>query len=399
MAALTAAEQGLNVALVEPNEKLGRKVRITGKGRCNVTNNCPVGPFLENVPTNPKFLYSCLTAFPPAAAMAFFEGLGVPLKTERGDRVFPVSDNAHDIADALARRCRELGVRHVRARALAVERDGTGRVRAVTTEGGEIPCAGAVLCTGGLSYPATGSRGDGYAIAAALGHDIVPARPSLVPLESPADWCAQLAGFSPRNVDLTVYEDGRVLSRERGEMLFTHFGVSGPLVLSASARMRRWGERHYSLSIDFKPALDERALDGRILRDFEKYRNRDFANALDELLPRSMIPVAVRLSGVPGQTKVHDVTRAQRRELIRVLKAFPVPVSGPRPVEEAIVTGGGADVRQVDPRTMESRLVPGLYFAGEILDVDAYTGGFNLHIAWATGRCAGLAVGKDTGHG
>lgn len=395
MAAVTAAEQGLSVALLEPNEKLGRKVRITGKGRCNVTNDCGVKTLLENVPTNPKFLYSSVTAFPPAAAMEFFEGLGVPLKIERGDRVFPVSDDANDIADALVRRLRALGVRHVRDRALGIAVDGGGSVRAVTTDRGEIPCQGAVLATGGLSYPATGSTGDGYAMAAALGHDIVPTRASLVPLESPAPYCAELAGFAPRNVDLTALEDGRPIYAERGEMLFAHFGVTGPLVLSASAHMRRWGERTYALAVDFKPALRLEKLDERMLRDFEKYRNRDLSNALTDLLPRSMIPVALRLADIPARTKVHDVTRAQRQALGALLKAFPVPVSGPRPVAEAIVTGGGVDVRQVDPRTMRSKLVRGLYFAGEILDVDAFTGGFNLQIAWATGRCAGLALGRD----
>lgn len=394
MAALTAAEQGLSVALLEPNEKLGRKVRITGKGRCNVTNDCGVKTLLENVPTNPKFLYSSVTAFPPAATMEFFEGLGVPLKTERGNRVFPVSDDANDIADALVRRLRELGVPHVRNRALGIAAEG-GAVRAVRTDKGEMACKAAVLATGGLSYPATGSTGDGYAMAAALGHDIVPPRASLVPLESPAAYCGKLAGFAPRNVDLTVLEDGRPIYTERGEMLFAHFGVTGPLVLSASAHMRRWGERTYALSIDFKPALSAEKLDERILRDFEKYRNRDLANALTDLLPRSMIPVVLDLAGVPARTKVHDVTRAQRQTLGALLKAFPVPVSGPRPVAEAIVTGGGVDVRQADPRTMMSKLVRGLYFAGEILDIDAYTGGFNLQIAWATGRCAGLALGKE----
>ncbi len=397
MAAGTAAEQGASVALLEPNEKLGRKVRITGKGRCNVTNNCSVKAFLENVLTNPKFLYSSITAFPPEAAMAFFEGLGVPLKTERGDRVFPVSDDANDVAEALARWLRGLGVRVVRNSALSVALDETGAVRAVVTDRGEMACRAAVLATGGVSYPATGSTGDGCRMASALGHRIVAPRASLVPLESPAPYCAAMAGFAPRNVDLTVLEDGKRIYKERGELLFSHFGVTGPLVLSASAHMRRWGERRYELEIDFKPALDEEKLDARVLRDFEKYRNRDFLNALADLAPRSLIPVLAEMSGVPGETKVHDVTREQRRALVRTLKHFPVPVSGPRPIAEAIVTSGGVDVREIDPRTMGSKLVPGLYFAGEILDVDAYTGGFNLQIAWATGRRAGLSAGGEHG--
>lgn len=398
MAALTAAQRGLDVVLLEPNAQLGRKVRITGKGRCNVTNACDVRTFLGNVPTNPKFLFSALAAFPPSAAMAFFEDLGVPLKTERGGRVFPVSDRAHDIADALARELLRLGVRHVRNRAQSVALDGIGAVRAVATDRGEICCRAAVICTGGLSYPATGSTGDGYAMAAALGHRIIPPRASLVPLESPAAYCAELAGFAPRNVDVTLLKDGAALCTERGEMLFAHFGVTGPLVLSASARIRRWSEGTYALAIDFKPGLDREKLDGRILRDFEKYRNRDMGNALTDLAPRSLIPVLLRLAEIPANTKVHDVTRSQRLRLVDTLKAFPVPLSGPRPVAEAIVTGGGVDVRQVDPRTMQSKRTPGLYFAGEVLDVDGYTGGFNLHIAWATGRKAGMALeGEQNG--
>ncbi len=395
MAAIAAAEQGRDAALLEPSEKLGRKVRITGKGRCNLTNACDVKAFLENVPTNPKFLYSAVTAFPPAAAMEWFESLGVPLKTERGNRVFPVSDDANDVAEALIRRLKALGVRHVRNRAIDIAVE-DGAVRAVVTDRGEIPCASAILCTGGLSYPATGSTGDGYALAAKLGHTVVPARASLVPLESSASYCAELSGFSPRNVDVRLLEDSKVIYTERGEMLFAHFGVTGPLVLSASAHIRHWGERRYGLAIDFKPALSPEKLDERVLRDFEKFHNRDIANGLAELLPKSLIPVVLCLADIPGETKVHSVTREQRLRLGGVIKAFPVPLTAPRPVAEAIVTGGGVDVRQVDPRTMRSKLVRDLYFAGEILDVDAYTGGFNLHIAWATGRKAGLAAGEDT---
>ncbi len=395
MAAGTAAEHGLKVVIVEPNERYGQKLRITGKGRCNVTNHCDVRTFLANVVSNPKFLYSAATAFSPSDVMDFFEDrLGVPLKTERGGRVFPVSDNAHDIADALSRWCETLGVGHVygRAAGLAVE---DGRLRGVVTSRGMIPCAAAIVCTGGKSCPSTGSTGDGYALAASVGHTVVPPRPSLVPLISSAPYCAELAGFSPRNVDLTVYEDGKAVYTERGEMLFAYYGVTGPLVLTASAHMR-WGEKKYDLSVDFKPALDSRKLDERILRDLEKFKNRDMGNALGELLPRSLIPVMLRLAQIPPETKAHDLTRAQRQALGQVIKALPVPVSGPwEPANSAIVTGGGVDVRQIDPRTMGSKLVRGLYFAGEVLDVDAYTGGYNLQIAWSTGRCAGRAVGKE----
>ncbi len=327
--------------------------------------------------------------------MAFFEGLGVPLKVERGNRVFPVSDSANEISDRLEAWTAERGVRLVRNRVLSVETDGDGAVCAVTTDRGPIPCRAVILCTGGVSYPGTGSTGDGYRMAESLGHHIVAPRGSLVPLESPDWFCPELAGFAPRNVELTVLENGKIIFRELGELLFTHFGVSGPLVLSASAHMRRFGENDYRLLIDFKPALDETKLDERILRDFEKYRNRDFSNALSDLAPRSLIPVLVKLSGIAPDTKVHSVTRTQRKELIRIFKAFPVSVSGPRPVAEAIVTSGGVDVKEIDPRTMASRIVPGLFFAGEIIDVDAYTGGFNLQIAWATGRCAGAAAGRE----
>jgi predicted Rossmann fold flavoprotein len=391
MAAGTAASRGLSTILLEPNDRLGCKLRITGKGRCNLTNNCGVKEFLANVPTNPKFLYSCLTAFSPADAMGFFESIGLALKTERGNRVFPVSDSANEAADRLANWVKAQGVLIVKARAVAVERE-NGSVSAVRTDKGRISCRAVIVCTGGLSYSATGSTGDGYDFAANLGHTVTLQCPSLVPLECAESFCSELAGFSPRNVTLTAFEDGRPVYRELGEMLFTHFGVSGPLVLSASAHMRRFEICKYTLAIDFKPALDEEKLDARILRDFSKFANRDFANALSALEAYSFIPVLVRCTGIAPETKVHDITRVQRRGLVALLKAFPLTVIGPRPVEEAVVTAGGVDVRQVDPRTMQSKLVPGLYFAGEILDTDAYTGGFNLQIAWATGRCAGSHV-------
>lgn len=393
MCAGTAAERGLSVLLLEPNEKMGRKLRITGKGRCNITNNCSLKEFLTNVPTNPKFLYSSLTAFSAQDVMAFFEDIGVAVKTERGNRVFPLSDNANEVGDRLTAWCRASGVTivHEKAREVLVS---DGAVCGVRTEKQTIACAAAALCTGGKSYPLTGSRGDGYAMAEKLGHSLAPLRASLVPLESPDTFCAELAGFAPRNVTLSVFEDGKLIFKELGEMLFSHFGVTGPLVLSASAHMRHWGQKNYSLAIDFKPALDEDKLDERILRDFARYSNRDFGNALEDLAARSFIPVLVRLSGIPAGQKVHSVTRAQRMELVRLLKAFPVAVSGPRPLDEAIVTSGGVDVKQLNPRTMESKLVKGLFFAGEVLDLDAYTGGFNLQIAWATGRCAGSHVLK-----
>lgn len=393
MCAGTAAEAGVRVLLLEPNDKLGRKLRITGKGRCNCTNNCDTRGFMANVPTNPKFLYSCLNAFPPERTMAFFESIGVALKTERGNRVFPVSDSANELADALGAWLHGLGVRVVKTRAREILTE-NGAASGVWTDAGVISCRAAALCTGGRSYPITGSRGDGYGMAERLGHHIMAQRPSLVPLESPDEFCAELAGFAPRNVTLRVYEDGRLIFEELGEMLFTHFGVSGPLVLSASALMRRFGECRYALAIDFKPGLDAEKLDERLLRDFAKYANRNFANALDELAARSFIPVLIRQSGIAPEQKVNSITREQRHRLGALFKAFPVRVSAARPIDEAIVTSGGVDVREVEPRTMRSKLVSGLYFAGELLDVDAYTGGFNLQIAWSTGHCAGRNIGE-----
>lgn len=315
---------------------------------------------------------------------ALFEGLGVALKTERGNRVFPESDRADDIADALTKLARENGVRVLRERATRILTDEAGAVRAVASGGGEIECEAAVICTGGLSYPGTGSTGDGYRMAGELGHTIRPCRPSLVPLESPDAWCREMQGFSLRNVELSAYEDEKLIYKALGEMLFTHFGVSGPLVLSASAHMRRFGECRYRLSIDLKPGLDEKKLDARLLRDFEKYSNREFRNSLGDLAGRAMIPVLVELSGIPGDTRTNSVTRQQRAALAQLLKHFPVSLSGPRPIAEAIVTSGGVATTEVNPRTMESKLVPGLYFAGEVLDLDAYTGGYNLQIAWST---------------
>lgn len=384
LCAALAAGRGLDVVLLEPNRMLGRKLRITGKGRCNVTNDCDAREFISAIPGDGRFLQSAIHKFGTSDTKALFEGLGVALKTERGNRVFPESDRADDIADALTKLARENGVRVLRERATRILTDEAGTVRAVASGGGEIECEAAVICTGGLSYPGTGSTGDGYRMARELGHTIRPCRPSLVPLESPDAWCREMQGFSLRNVELSAYEDEKLIYKALGEMLFTHFGVSGPLVLSASAHMRRFGECRYRLSIDLKPGLDEKKLDARLLRDFEKYSNREFHNSLGDLAGRAMIPVLVELSGIPGDTRTNSVTRQQRAALAQLLKHFPVSLSGPRPIAEAIVTSGGVATTEVNPRTMESKLVPGLYFAGEVLDLDAYTGGYNLQIAWST---------------
>ena len=394
MCAAQAAGRGLSVCLLDPNRMLGRKLRITGKGRCNVTNNCDVRSFMANIPGDGRFLYSAVNRFSMQDTMAFFTELGVPLKTERGERVFPESDNANDIADAIASLCRKRGVRVLRTTAKDILTE-NGAVSGVVTGEGLISCRAAAVCTGGKSYPLTGSDGAGYRFAEKLGHSVIPPRASLVPLESPDEYCAQMQGFALKNVTLSAYENGKLIFRELGEMLFTHFGVSGPLVLSASSKMRSMGKAEYRLEIDLKPALDEKKLDARLLRDFEKYANREYQNALGDLVGRSMIPVIVRLSGIPPETKVNMITRQQRTALLQLLKAFPVSVSGTRPIDEAIVTAGGVSTKEVNPRTMESKLVSGLYFAGEVLDLDAYTGGFNLQIAWSTGFVAGNSIPKE----
>ena len=392
MAAVSAAERGGHVTLLEPNERLGKKLNITGKGRCNLTNNCPPAELMQNIPRNSRFLYSAFSQMNSQDVMAFFEGLGVPVKTERGNRVFPVSDRAFDVSAALERRLRALGVSMVRDRAAALE-TGDGAVRGVTGERRNYPAAAVILATGGVSYPATGSTGEGHRMAAETGHTVTPLRGSLVPLRD-FGVGRELQGLSLRNVGLTVFENSRKIYTDFGELVFTHFGVSGPLILSASAHMRRFGERAYHLEIDLKPALDEQTLDRRLLADFEKYANHDFCNALDDLLPKKLIPMIIRISEIEPRRKVHDVTREQRRGLLAVLKHFPVAIAGPCPVTDAIVTSGGVKVGEINPNTMESKIVKGLYFAGELIDVDAYTGGFNLQIAWATGRAAGFAAAE-----
>lgn len=391
MCACTAAARGVDTVLLDPNRQLGRKLRITGKGRCNVTNSCDIKTFMTNIPGDGRFLYSALNRLSPADTMEFFRSRDLPLKVERGNRVFPVSDNANDVAGLLVRLCERSGVRVFRRKALDVQ-TADGAVSGVLTGEGLIQCRAVALCTGGLSYPLTGSDGSGHAIAEKLGHSITKLRPSLVPLESDDWYCAAMQGFSLKNVELSAYENGKLIYRELGEMLFTHFGVSGPLVLSASAHMRNIGSAEYRLEIDLKPGLDEKKLDARLLRDFEKYSNREFKNALGDLAGRAMIPVLIELSGIPVDTKVNSITREQRLGLLHLFKAFPVSIKGTRPIDEAIVTAGGVSTKEVNPRTMESKLVKGLYFAGELLDLDGYTGGFNLQIAWSTGFVAGNSV-------
>lgn len=390
MAAITAAENGAQVTLLERNDRLGKKLYITGKGRCNVTNDCAPEDFFQNVPRNPRFLYSAVYAFPPREVMAWFEARGCALKTERGNRVFPQSDKSASVIDALRAELRRLGVRVLQERALDIVTQ-DGAVCGLKTDGGFHKTERVILATGGCSYPQTGSTGDGYRMLEKLGHTIVPPVGSLVPLVEKGYDCKQMQGLALKNVTLRlVNQKGKTVFEEFGELLFTHFGLSGPVVLSASAHMNE--KDSYTVLLDLKPALDEQKLDLRLLRDFEKFQNRDFENALVELLPRSMIPVIVRRSGIPAEEKVHSITREQRRALLELMKRFPVEIACKAPVEDAIVTSGGVKVSEIEPGTMQSKRVRGLYAAGELLDVDAYTGGFNLQIAWATGRAAGLAA-------
>lgn len=388
-AAITAAKGGSKVLLLERNDRLGKKLLITGKGRCNVTNHCDAREVLQNVPRNGKFLFSAVEACPPASMMAFFENCGCRLKVERGNRVFPQSDKAASILECLKTEMKKSGVTVKNDRAISIMRT-NDQVSGVRGEKEVYLCQWVILATGGVSYPTTGSTGDGYRIAAALGHTVVEPTGSLVPLESTDSDCLLMQGLSLRNVGVKLLDvKGKLLYKDFGELLFTHFGVSGPTVLSASAHLKGNGCR---LIIDLKPALDEQKLNDRILRDLEQYQNRSMENALTDLLPRSMIPVVLNRLGVPLQMQANSLQKQQRRALVALLKAFPVTISGKRPVAEAIITSGGVKVSEINPKTMESKLQPGIFFAGEIIDCDAYTGGFNLQIAWSTAFAAGSAV-------
>lgn len=394
MAAGAAAREGHRVTVLERNPRPARKVMITGKGRCNVTNNCSIEDFIAHVPEKGRFLYSALTAFTPQDMMALLEEQGVPVKTERGNRVFPCSDKAVDIVDALVRYAKQGGAafREGRATALLLEE---GIVTGAKLEDGStIPADYTIVATGGCSYPGTGSTGDGYALAKQVGHTVVPPRPSLVALESPDLFCLELQGLSLKNCGLKVTdnEKNKVLYQDLGEMLFTHFGVSGPMVLSASAHMRQMAPERYTLHIDWKPGLTPEQLDARLLRDLAERANMDMSNALGKLLPRLLIPVILRLATINPATKCHTLTREERHRLCALVKDMPVRIGDFRPIAEAIVTAGGVSVKEVNARTMASRLVSGLAFAGEVLDVDAYTGGFNLQIAFSTGMAAGKNI-------
>lgn len=390
MAAAESGKRNINTILIEKMPRCASKVRITGKGRCNVTNACfDMEDLISNVPRNPRFLYSAFSAFMPYDTMAFFEDLGVPLKIERGNRVFPQSDKAADIANALIKNAERAGVRFVHGNVKGFEFK-NGKIGAVVLESGEkIKCDSVCVCTGGKSYPATGSTGQGYALAKSAGHKIIPVCAALVPLCCKNDFVSDLQGLSLKNISIELLKNGKKVYSDFGEMLFTHFGVSGPVVLSASSHIDDVKNNSYSLVIDLKPALDEATLDSRILRDFGEFINKDFINSLSKLLPKKLIPVIVKLSGIPADKKVNEITKQERLALVSLIKKFKVDISSLYDIDTAVVTRGGVDTKQIDPKTMRSKLVENLYFAGEVIDVDAYTGGFNLQIAFSTGFLCG----------
>ena len=393
MAAGRLAERGKQVILLEKNDILGKKLLITGKGRCNITNACDISDFFKNIPRNSKFLYSALYGFTNIDLTDLLELHGLSTKVERGERVFPVSDKSADVVAALKKYALKSNVSIVKdaAERLIIE---DGRFAGIKLQSGKtIPCAAAIVATGGKSYKLTGSTGDGYRLAKAAGHHIVPQTPSLVPLETKERWVADIMGLSLKNVGIKILDSsGKTVYSDFGEMLFTHFGVSGPVILSASAHMRDIGKQDYTLAIDLKPALSESQLDARLMREIEAHSRKFFSNVLDELLPKKLIPIIIRRSGIDPQKQVDQISKAERAQLISALKLLTLHVKGFRPIEEAIVTSGGVDVKEINPSTMESKLVGGLYFAGEVIDVDAYTGGFNLQIAFSTGYLAGDSI-------
>ncbi len=391
MAACRAAERGLETILLEKNDRPGRKLRISGKGRCNITNNTDIDGLIQNIPGNGSFLYSSFYTFSNEDIMQFFRMEGLDLKVERGGRVFPVSDDARDVISVLVRRAEKSGAEiRYRSPVDSIEIS-DGAVKGVMLKSSEaIRCDSVVLATGGASYPGTGSTGDGYRMAQRLGHTVTPLKPSLVPLICNEKWVRDLQGLTLKNVSVTIYDRNRKkVYTDFGEMLFTHFGVSGPVILSASRHIMQYDYRDVFLSIDMKPALSDEALDNRILRDFEKYSRKQFKNSLDDLLPQKMIPVITKLSQIPADKPVNQITKAERRALAALVKGLTLEISGSRPISEAIVTAGGISTDEIEPATMGSRLIKGLFFAGEVIDVDGYTGGYNLTIAFSTGYVAG----------
>ena len=391
MAAGTALSYGADVTVFEHMKVLGKKLAITGKGRCNVTNNTDISSFLNNVTKNPRFLYSALNNLSPEDTISFFEGLGVELKTERGNRVFPTSDKARDIVDALVKYASGASIIHEKVKSIKYQ-DGAFTVKGEK----EYSFDKVIIATGGKSYPLCGSDGSGYRLASALGHTVTELIPSLIPICSPSHICSDLQGLSLKNVRIKVLtRDNKCIYEDFGEMMFAHFGVTGPMILSASAHLRGADISELTLSIDLKPALDEKELDARLLSDFKANSNRDFINSLSALLPSKMIEPFIYVTGISPRKKVNLLTREDRAVILQALKNFRIPLSGYRPIEEAIITSGGIDVMEISPKTMQSKFIPGLFFAGEIIDVDAYTGGFNLQIAFSTGYTAGKSAACD----
>jgi predicted Rossmann fold flavoprotein len=390
MASVYASQNGASVTVFEKNSVVGKKLAITGKGRCNVTNDCDNNEFLKNVISNPKFLYASINNLSTSDVKDFFENLGVPLKTERGRRVFPVSDNAKDIVEAMRRCMLDCGATLKNEKVLSLVCD-NGKITGIKTSREDYDFDAVVLATGGISYPGTGSDGDGFRFAKSLGITVTDLIPSLVPLETTEN-LSSIMGLSLKNVVLKVFdrENGKIVFSELGEMMFTHFGITGPLVLSASSHMQGMKKGKYVAKIDFKPALDSAELDKRILSDFSKQINKDFSNSLGALLPSKIIPYIIEKSGIAPSTKVNEITKEQRKALVTLLKGIELEIKGFRPIKEAIVTSGGIDTREINPSTMKSKKIDGLYFAGEIIDVDAYTGGYNLQIAFSTGALAGM---------
>lgn len=389
MAAGTAAYYGANVTLLEKNSRTGRKILVTGKGRCNITNNCDKDTFIANVPTNPRFLYSAINNFDCQDTIDFFNNLGLETKTERGNRVFPVSDKAMDVADTLYTFAKHNGVKNIESTAKVILTS-EGKVSGVLdTKGNKYDADCVIIATGGMSYPGTGSTGDGYKLAKTVGHTITEIKPSLVGLISSDEFCKELQGLPLKNVNLMAYENGKEIFSEQGEMLFTHQGVSGPLVLSASSHMRNFEKKSYKISIDLKPALSEEKLDLRLQKDFSEHKNNQINNSLGKLLPKKIIPVVLKMWGIDPTKKCNSITKEERQELNKILKNFTVKIKSLGSIKEAIITSGGVSTKEISPKTMESKILSGLFFCGEVIDVDAYTGGFNLQIAFSTGRLAG----------
>lgn len=393
MAAGTAYLYGADVTIFESTDRLGKKLAITGKGRCNVTNNSSTNEFMENVTKNPKFLFAALNTFDTESTISFFENLGVKLKTERGKRVYPESDKAKDIVDAMRKYVEKVNVIFNKVTNISTNGEGTFLV---STAKNQYKFDSVIIATGGKSYPLTGSDGSGYKLAMKLGHKVTELIPSLIPIESKSKVCSDLQGLSLKNVAIKIKDkNDKILYTDFGEMLFAHFGVTGPMILSASAHLRNVDISELTLSIDLKPALDEKELDGRLLSDFSEKINKDFINSLSSLLPSKLIEPFVKYTGIDGRRKVNTITKEERKTILYKLKNFEIPLYRYRPIEEAIITSGGIDVKEISPKDMQSKIIPGLYFAGEVIDVDAYTGGFNLQIAFSTGYLAGKCAAES----